>query len=126
METYVLYALGAIGALVLWRRALMRIRLSRAKHPSLAGHGKLARRCRQSRAALLLGADRFFRADSARIPAASGRSTSAGADLAMCAHYTIAGAHDDGGIPSDRPRSFLELSGEALVQAPETSLLRFV
>ena len=64
METYVLYALGAIAALVLWRRALMRIRLWRAKHPSLAGHGKLAGRVAKLVPYYSYGADRFFRADA--------------------------------------------------------------
>src|SRR5262245_53332004 len=70
MQPYVLYLLFALGVavvLILLRRGLMRIRLSRAKHPSLAGHGALARRLAKLVPYYTYGPDRFFRADDAPV-----------------------------------------------------------
>jgi glutamate-1-semialdehyde 2,1-aminomutase len=65
-ESLILYGLGAGAAAALGLPALKaRLELSRAKHPSLAGHARLARRV----AALVPGyrydEQRFFRADGA-------------------------------------------------------------
>ena len=43
MDTGLLIALAALGAFLFTRWAVSRVRLSRAKYPSLAGHGKIAR-----------------------------------------------------------------------------------
>ena len=64
-ESLVLYGLGAGAAALALPALKARLELSRAKHPSLAGHARLARRV----AALVPGyaydADRFFRSDGA-------------------------------------------------------------
>lgn len=43
-ETFVLYALGAVALAVLLPGLKMRLELSKAKHPSLSGHSRMARR----------------------------------------------------------------------------------
>jgi glutamate-1-semialdehyde 2,1-aminomutase len=64
-ESWVLYGLGA-GAAVLALRALRaRFVLWRAKHPSLAGHARLARRLAALVPGYDYGAQRFFRSDGA-------------------------------------------------------------
>jgi glutamate-1-semialdehyde 2,1-aminomutase len=63
--TWVLYALGAVAAAVLLRKLQVRLRLSRAKHPSLAGHAKMSRRIAQLVPFYAYGADRFFTSDDA-------------------------------------------------------------
>ncbi len=59
------YLLGACALVFLLRKAWARLQLSRAKHRSLAGHARMARRF----AALLpyyeYGEERIFRADGA-------------------------------------------------------------
>src|SRR5688572_31674656 len=65
-ESLLLYGLGAGAAAALGLPALKaRLELSRAKHPSLAGHARIARRL----AALVPGyaydEEQFFRADGA-------------------------------------------------------------
>jgi glutamate-1-semialdehyde 2,1-aminomutase len=61
----VVYAAGIlIVALVLWRLEL-RLELSRAKHRSLAGHGRIARRIAALVPFYEYDAERFFRADDA-------------------------------------------------------------
>lgn len=65
IESIAAYALAWAGAAVTLPRLLRRIELSRAKHPSLAGHSRMARRI----AALIpfyeYGEDRFFGSDGA-------------------------------------------------------------
>ena len=64
-ESLVLYGLGA-GAAALSLPALKaRLELSRAKHPSLAGHARLARRIAALVPGYAYGEDRFFRSDGA-------------------------------------------------------------
>ncbi len=67
-NTLTLTLVAAAAALAVWPMAHRRLQLSRAKHPSLAGHGRMARRV----AALIPGyhydAQRFFAADDAPLP----------------------------------------------------------
>jgi glutamate-1-semialdehyde 2,1-aminomutase len=64
-ESLLLYGLGA-GALALTAPALKaRLELSRAKHPSLAGHARLARRVAALVPGYAYGAERIFRSDGA-------------------------------------------------------------
>ena len=65
-ESLLLYGLGAGAAAALGLPALRsRLELSRAKHPSLAGHARLARRVAALVPGYGYGEERFFRADSA-------------------------------------------------------------
>jgi glutamate-1-semialdehyde 2,1-aminomutase len=65
-ETLLLYGLGAGTAAVLGFPALKaRLELSRAKHPSLAGHARLARRLAVLIPGYAYGEERFFSADAA-------------------------------------------------------------
>jgi len=65
-ESLLLYGLGAGAAAALGLPALKsRLELSRAKHPSLAGHARLARRVAALVPGYGYGEERFFRADSA-------------------------------------------------------------
>jgi glutamate-1-semialdehyde 2,1-aminomutase len=58
--------LGALAvALLLVPAAVRRIRLSRAKHPSLAGHPRIAKRLARLVPFYAFGPERFFRADGA-------------------------------------------------------------
>jgi glutamate-1-semialdehyde 2,1-aminomutase len=65
-ESLLLYGLGAGAAAALGLPALKaRLELSRAKHPSLAGHARLARRFAALVPGYRYGEERFFRADGA-------------------------------------------------------------
>jgi glutamate-1-semialdehyde 2,1-aminomutase len=65
-ESLLLYGLGAGAAAALGLPALKaRLELSRAKHPSLAGHARLARRVAALVPGYRYGEERFFRADGA-------------------------------------------------------------
>jgi glutamate-1-semialdehyde 2,1-aminomutase len=65
-ESLLLYGLGAGAAAALGLPALKaRLQLSRAKHPSLAGHARLARRLAALVPGYRYGEERFFRADGA-------------------------------------------------------------
>ena len=65
-ESLLLYGLGAGAAAALGLPALKaRLELSRAKHPSLAGHVRIARRIAALVPGYGYGEDRFFRADGA-------------------------------------------------------------
>jgi glutamate-1-semialdehyde 2,1-aminomutase len=65
-ESLLLYGLGAGAAAVLGLPALKsRLELSRAKHPSLAGHARLSRRVAALVPGYSYGEERFFRADGA-------------------------------------------------------------
>jgi glutamate-1-semialdehyde 2,1-aminomutase len=57
--------LGAAAAIVTTDKARLRLRLSRAKHPSLTGHVRLAKRVAGLVPNYALGTDAFFRADDA-------------------------------------------------------------
>jgi glutamate-1-semialdehyde 2,1-aminomutase len=64
-ESLLLYSFGA-GAAALSLPALKaRLELSLAKHPSLAGHARLARRVAALVPGYAYGEDRFFRSDGA-------------------------------------------------------------
>jgi len=66
-ESLLLYGLGAGAAAALGLPALKsRLELSRAKHPSLAGHARLARRVAALVPGYGYGEERFFRADDAQ------------------------------------------------------------
>jgi glutamate-1-semialdehyde 2,1-aminomutase len=65
-ESLLLYCLGAGAAAALGLPALKaRLELSRAKHPSLAGHARLAQRFAALVPGYRYGEERFFRADGA-------------------------------------------------------------
>ncbi|HTQ77487.1 MAG TPA: glutamate-1-semialdehyde 2,1-aminomutase, partial [Burkholderiales bacterium] len=67
-ESYLLYGLGAAGAAsaAFTLPALRaRLELSRAKHPSLAGHARIARRIAALVPGYAYGEERFFRSDGA-------------------------------------------------------------
>jgi glutamate-1-semialdehyde 2,1-aminomutase len=61
----ILYVLGACVLVLLLRKAWVRLRLSRAKHRSLAGHARMARRFAGLVPYYEYGEDRVFRADGA-------------------------------------------------------------
>jgi glutamate-1-semialdehyde 2,1-aminomutase len=70
----IVIALLAAGVLaVLLRKVQIRLRLSRAKHRSLAGHSRMARRFAGLVPFYEYGEDRFFRADEAPEPVAAAR-----------------------------------------------------
>lgn len=64
-STFVVYALAGIAALVLFRKMQARLRLSRAKHPSLQGHTRLARWVARRLPFYEYGEQRFFCCDGA-------------------------------------------------------------
>jgi glutamate-1-semialdehyde 2,1-aminomutase len=64
--------LGAVAAIVTMDRARKRLRLSRAKHRSLTGHVRMAKRVAGLVPNYALGTDAFFRADDAPL-AVSGK-----------------------------------------------------
>ncbi|MFI4891321.1 MAG: aminotransferase class III-fold pyridoxal phosphate-dependent enzyme [Steroidobacterales bacterium] len=59
------YSLAAIVSLATLRKLQLRLQLSRAKHPSLAGHARMSRRFAALVPFYEYGADEFFRADGA-------------------------------------------------------------
>jgi glutamate-1-semialdehyde 2,1-aminomutase len=59
------YLIAAAALVALARTSLIRLRLSRAKHPSLAGHARLAQWIARQVPFYELGEDRFFSADGA-------------------------------------------------------------
>jgi glutamate-1-semialdehyde 2,1-aminomutase len=61
----ILYVLGACALVFLLRKAWARLQLSRAKHRSLAGHARMARRFAGLVPYYEYGEDRVFRADGA-------------------------------------------------------------
>lgn len=60
-----LYALGAGTTFMVLPKLKRRLELSRAKHPSLTGHSKMARRVASMVPGYAYGPDRFFQADDA-------------------------------------------------------------
>jgi glutamate-1-semialdehyde 2,1-aminomutase len=64
-ETYFLYALGAGALVLLLLRLKARLELSRAKHPSLPGHSRMARRLAAFLPFYEYDEARFFRSDDA-------------------------------------------------------------
>jgi glutamate-1-semialdehyde 2,1-aminomutase len=71
----ILYAAGAIALALLLRRLQSRLRLSRAKHRSLSGHSRMARRFAALVAFYEYGEERFFCADAAPADVAEARRT---------------------------------------------------
>ena len=67
------WLLGLVAALFLVFRLVRRIRLSRAKHRSLAGHSRMAKRLARLVPRYEFGPERFFRADGADAPTAMQR-----------------------------------------------------
>jgi glutamate-1-semialdehyde 2,1-aminomutase len=61
----ILYVLGACALVFLLRKAWVRLQLSRAKHRSLAGHARMARRFAGLVPYYEYGEDRVFRVDGA-------------------------------------------------------------
>ncbi len=64
-KSILLGLLGTAGAVLTARKARDRIRLSRAKHRSLAGHSRMAKRAAGLMPGYALGRDEFFTADGA-------------------------------------------------------------
>jgi glutamate-1-semialdehyde 2,1-aminomutase len=64
-KSFVAGLLGAAGAVLTARAVRQRLRLSRAKHRSLAGHARMAKRAASLMPAYTLDGDAFFAADSA-------------------------------------------------------------
>jgi len=59
------WLLGSLAALFIVHRLVRRLRLSRAKHRSLAGHSRMAKRLARLAPGYAFGPDRFFCADGA-------------------------------------------------------------
>jgi glutamate-1-semialdehyde 2,1-aminomutase len=64
-DQIILYVLGACALVLLLRKVWVRLQLSRAKHRSLAGHARMARRFAGLVPYYEYGEDRVFRADGA-------------------------------------------------------------
>jgi glutamate-1-semialdehyde 2,1-aminomutase len=64
-ETITLYALAAAAAVAALPKLRRRLQLSRAKHPSLAGHSRMAKRVAGMLPGYSYGADEFFTSDGA-------------------------------------------------------------
>jgi glutamate-1-semialdehyde 2,1-aminomutase len=64
-ETAILVGLGAAAAALCLPALRMRLELSRAKHPSLTGHARIARRVAALVPYYAYGEERFFRSDAA-------------------------------------------------------------
>lgn len=64
-KTLLLYGIVAVVGLYLLRRLQLRLRLSRAKHPSLTGHARLSRRFAALVPFYEYGEEEFFRVDGA-------------------------------------------------------------
>src|SRR5262245_14369203 len=64
-ETLFLYGLGAAAAALTLPALKTRLELSRAKHPSLTGHARMARRVARLIPFYGYGEERFFRSDGA-------------------------------------------------------------
>lgn len=73
MAQWVLGLLGAAAAGLAARKGWARLRLSRAKHPGLVGHARMARRAARFVPAYAFGPEEFFRADDAPEPVAERR-----------------------------------------------------
>jgi glutamate-1-semialdehyde 2,1-aminomutase len=71
--TWALYALGGAAAVILALRAQARLRLSRAKHPSLTGHSRIARRLAALVPFYSYGDAEFFASDGAPDSVAASR-----------------------------------------------------
>jgi len=72
-QTTILYAAGGIALALLLRRLQSRLRLSRAKHRSLSGHSRMARRFAALVPFYEYDEERFFRADAAPAEVAAAR-----------------------------------------------------
>jgi glutamate-1-semialdehyde 2,1-aminomutase len=83
-EALIMYALGAAAAAMALRRLKTRLELSRAKHPSLTGHARLARRIAALVPYYEYDESRFFDCDGAP-PDVAARRRAAFAKLAR--HY---------------------------------------
>jgi glutamate-1-semialdehyde 2,1-aminomutase len=71
--TWAIYALGGAAAVLLARRLQTRLLLSRAKHPSLAGHSRIARRLAALVPFYSYDEAEFFASDGAPESVATGR-----------------------------------------------------
>jgi glutamate-1-semialdehyde 2,1-aminomutase len=72
-DNIIWWGLGAVALAVVLRKARVRLRLSRAKHRSLAGHSRWARRFAGIVPFYEYGEDEFFRADNAPADVAAAR-----------------------------------------------------
>jgi glutamate-1-semialdehyde 2,1-aminomutase len=70
-----MYALGAIALLIVLRKLQVRLQLSRAKHRSLSGHSRMARRFAAQVPFYEYDEAQFFRADAAPEDVAAARRT---------------------------------------------------
>jgi len=72
-ETLLFYTLGALAAIAVLVKLKARLELSKAKHPSLTGHARLARRMAALVPHYEYGESRFFCCDNAPEPVAAQR-----------------------------------------------------
>ncbi len=72
-ETLIMYALGAAAAALALPKIKTRLELSKAKHPSLSGHSRMARRIAALVPYYEYGEARFFRCDDAPYDVAAQR-----------------------------------------------------
>jgi glutamate-1-semialdehyde 2,1-aminomutase len=72
-EKLVLYAAGAVALVGTLPKLIRRLQLSKAKHPSLTGHSKMARRVAAQVPFYEYADDKFFRTDDAPIDIANQR-----------------------------------------------------
>jgi glutamate-1-semialdehyde 2,1-aminomutase len=72
-ETFIYLALGSIAAAMVLPRLVHRLELSRAKHPSLSGHSRMARRVARQVPFYAYDEDRFYRSDDAPLDIAAQR-----------------------------------------------------
>jgi glutamate-1-semialdehyde 2,1-aminomutase len=73
INTVIVYSLAGVALLLLANKARVRLQLSRAKHPSLAGHSKMSRRFAGWVPFYEYDETEFFRADSAPEPVVTAR-----------------------------------------------------
>jgi glutamate-1-semialdehyde 2,1-aminomutase len=73
INTIILYAPAALALAIVLRKLQIRLQLSRAKHPSLTGHSRMARRFASLVPFYEYGDEQFFRADAAPDDVAAAR-----------------------------------------------------
>jgi glutamate-1-semialdehyde 2,1-aminomutase len=95
---------AAAAAAVLWPRAAARLALSRAKHPSLAGHARMSRWMASQVARYDFDADTFFTSDGAPADVATARRNGLsrlGSEFRLRSPETIAATETLAGSVSD-------------------------
>src|SRR5262245_22088245 len=72
-EIFIYFGVGLAAVGLVWPRLVMRLELSRAKHPSLTGHARMARHIAALIPFYAYPEARFFRSDSAPEAVAAAR-----------------------------------------------------